>query len=140
GQLADKYSKSQIIRAVKFIEIVVMAFGAYGFFTEQYELLIAVLFFMGAQSALFGPAKFGVLPEITKEGELVRANGLVSMGTFLAILFGTILGGALIAVEGRGAQAVAGTVVFLAVLGYGASRWMLPLRADDPTAPVNLNP
>ncbi|MFA7221024.1 MAG: hypothetical protein WC119_11055, partial [Synergistaceae bacterium] len=76
GQLADKYEKSFLIRIIKFIEIVLMVLTAAAFTFLNLWGLIILLFFMGAQSAFFGPLKFSILPQHLNENELVAGNGL----------------------------------------------------------------
>ena len=96
GQLADKYEKSTIIRYVKLFEIGIMVIGAIGFLIHNLALLIGALFLMGLHSTIFGPVKYAILPQHLTRDELVGGNGLVEMGTFLAILLGTVLGGVLV--------------------------------------------
>src|SRR4051812_38094232 len=96
GQIADKFEKSRLIRIIRFIEIPVMTLAAFGFFLENYWVLLAVLFCAGTMSAFFGPLKYSILPEHLKENELIGGNALIEAGTFLAILLGTILGGILV--------------------------------------------
>lgn len=86
GQIADKHEKSKLIRYVKVLEIVIMAMAATALFFDNPIILLALLFLMGLQSAMFGPVKFALLPQHLKEDELVGGNALVEMGTFLAIL------------------------------------------------------
>lgn len=140
GQLADKYEKSFLIRRIKFLEIIIMSLAIIGFYLDSIVWLIVVLFLMGAQSAFFGPLKYGILPQHLKSEELIGGNGLVEMGTFLAILLGTIMGGILISVHEQGAVLVSITVVSLACLGYWASR-SIPLAAPvSPKLVINWNP
>lgn len=93
GQLADKYEKADVIRITKWTELIVMAVAAVGFWQDNFQLLMIVLFLMGTQSAFFGPLKYGIIPSLVGEDELVSANAAVSLGTFLSILIGTITGG-----------------------------------------------
>jgi len=79
GWLADSQSKDRVIRWTKLAEILIMGAGAMAFLAGSIPALIIVLFFMGAQSAWFGPAKYGVIPELVPEENLLRANGLVAM-------------------------------------------------------------
>src|ERR1700753_3523334 len=111
GQIADKFPKAAVIRWVKFGEIPIMALASVGFLTGSTSILFATLFFAGVQAALFGPLKYGVLPGLLDPERLVGGNALIEMGTFLAILIGTIAGGALIAIKGIGPAVVSGTVV-----------------------------
>jgi MFS family permease len=129
GQLADKVSKAALMRWAKAAEVGIMGLAAAGFVTGHLVLLLGVLFLMGLQSTFFGPAKYAVLPELLEESELVGGNALVEMGTFVAILLGTIGGGLLIAIDGQGPTLLAGAVVVVAILG-----WLTSLRIPK-TAP-----
>ncbi|MCG9678506.1 MFS transporter [Vibrio sp. Isolate24] len=121
GVLADKYEKSWFIRKVKLAEIGIMCLGAIGFITESYIILLILLFFMGTQSAFFGPVKYALLPQQLKPQELVPGNALVETGTFLAILLGT-LGAGLIASAESAKYIAAASVVVFAFFGYLSSR------------------
>lgn len=122
GQLADKYPKGLLIRYVKVAEIGVMVLAAVGFLFESTVVLFLTLFLMGLQSALFGPLKYGVLPELLPLDKLVGGNALVEMGTFLAILLGTIAGGLLIAAKAAGSASVGAAAICVAVLGWLSAR------------------
>ncbi|MCR4300424.1 MAG: MFS transporter [Sulfuricaulis sp.] len=137
GQLADKFEKSALIRATKLLEIAIMVGAAIGFYFQNVPWLIALLFLMGTQSALFGPVKYSILPQHLKEEELVGGNALVESGTFIAILLGTILGGVLIAWHDLGLLAIAALVVVVATAGYLTSRG-IPL-APAPSAGLVIN-
>jgi 1-acyl-sn-glycerol-3-phosphate acyltransferase len=117
GQIADKFPKAVVIRWVKFAEIPIMVLASIGFITESTTLLFATLFFAGVQASLFGPLKYGVLPELLESDQLVRGNALIEMGTFLAILLGTIAGGVLIALKGIGPTIVSASIIVVAILG-----------------------
>jgi len=96
GYLADRYSKRTIIVLAKVAEIVVMLGGLVAFLSfgvSGFPGLLVVLFLMGAQSAFFGPSKYGILPEMLRPQDLPRANGVILMTTFLAIIFGAVLAG-----------------------------------------------
>ncbi len=95
GYLADIYSKRNVLVAVKCFEIVAMGFGILAFFLGSMELMLAVVFLMGLHSTIFSPAKYGILPEMLPEQDLSRGNGLLEMSTFMAIILGTALGGAI---------------------------------------------
>jgi MFS family permease len=139
GQIADKYEKSSIIRIVKFAEIIIMLLAAVAFLLEAYWSLMFLLFAMGTQSAFFGPVKYAILPQHLRETELVGGNALVEMGTFLAILAGTILAGMLATLE-NASEWTAFSIVLLAVLGYLSSRKVPYAAAADPHIKVNWNP
>ncbi|MBQ6001728.1 MAG: MFS transporter, partial [Synergistaceae bacterium] len=96
SDLADRYDRSDLMRWIKFAEIVVMSCALFGFWLGNVWVLMFVLFMMGAQSAFFSPAKYSILPQHLKEEELIAGNGLIQMGTYLAILSGTIAGGLMI--------------------------------------------
>lgn len=133
GQLADKYEKARLIRFTKLLEIIIMACAFIGFYTANVALLMALLFLMGTQSTLFGPLKYSILPQHLRPEELVGGNGLIEMGTFLAILLGTITGGILIGLQPHGAYWVSLTVIMIAVLGYLSSRFIpstIPVAPD----------
>ncbi|MBW2529374.1 MAG: MFS transporter [Deltaproteobacteria bacterium] len=140
GQLADKYEKAKLIRIIKLAEIGIMALAAVGFFLRSVELLLAVLFLMGTQSTMFGPVKYSILPAHLRDRELVGGNGLVEMGTFVAILIGTIAGGLLIAVEPHGPAIVSASVISLAVLGWLTSRYIPVAKAPEPNLRLRFNP
>ena len=139
GQLADKYEKSTIIRYVKLFEIAIMVIGAVGFVHKDLTLLIGALFLMGLHSTLFGPVKYSILPQQLQPDEIVGGNGMIEMGTFLAILAGTILGGLLVAQE-QFAVLVSAAVIGIACLGYLASRAIPSAPPAAPDLKINWNP
>ncbi|MFT7336732.1 MAG: MFS family permease [Marinobacter maritimus] len=121
GQMADRYEKAAIIRKVKLAEIGIMAIAALALWLGWYEGLLVLLFLMGTQSTFFGPVKYAILPQVLGDDELVGGNGLVSMGTFVAILLGTIVAGLLMGLEAA-AKLTAVSVLVMSVLGYLAAR------------------
>ncbi len=139
GQLADKYDKAALIRYVKVFEIVVMTIGAAGFVLQNLTLLIGALFLMGLHSTLFGPVKYSILPQHLKPEELVGGNGLVEMGTFIAILAGTVLGGLLISQQ-NSAMLVAVAVIAIACAGYLTSRAVPSAPPAAAGLKINWNP
>ncbi len=100
GYLSDRYGKRGIIVNCKVAEIVIMALGgvALALYSQSSSLtfLYCVLFLMGAQSGFFGPAKYGILPEMLRGEDLPRANGFILMTTFVAIIMGTVVAGLLL--------------------------------------------
>ena len=90
GQLADRFSKRSVLIATKSLEIVAMVSGLAAFFLGNITAMIVVLFFMGAQAALYSPAKYGCLPELLPDRDLSRGNALIEMSTFLAIIIGGV--------------------------------------------------
>ncbi|MBI1362515.1 MAG: MFS transporter [Proteobacteria bacterium] len=140
GQMADKFEKARLIRATKILEVIVMTTAAVGFYTSNLWVLMSLLFLMGAQSALFGPLKYGILPDHLSEDELMGGNALIETGTFLSILLGTIAGGLLVMLEPNGPVIVAGIVITVAVLGWIASCFIPPIREDQRSADLVISP
>jgi len=140
GQLADKHPKEVLIRFVKTLEIAIMAVAAWGFAQQNVPLLLACVFLMGLHSTLFGPVKFAYLPQHLNERELTGGNGMVEMGTFVAILLGNVAGGLLIAVPQVGPQYVAAACLLLAVLGRVMAQAIPLSPPTDPGLVINWNP
>ena len=138
GQFGEKFNKDALIRAIKIGEIVIMAIGAVGFMTNHLELMLLALFAMGTHSALFGPVKYSIMPQALHEEELVGGNGLVEMGTFLAILAGTIGAGVMMS-SAHYAPVVSTAIVAIAVLGYLASRAIPCAAASSPQMRLDWN-
>lgn len=139
GQIADKFEKSQLIRLVKIFEVVLMLFAAIGFLLHVFWLLILALFMMGMHSTLFGPVKYAYLPQHLAEAELVGGNGLVEMGTFVAILFGQMVGAGL-GMHQDGELVTGLSIVGFALLGYFASKQIPSSSAAEPNLTINWNP
>lgn len=137
GQVADKFEKSVLIRRVKMGEILIMLLASVGFYLNSVPLLIFVLFLMGSQSTLFGPVKYGYLPEKLSNHELMGGNGLVEASTFISILLGTILGGILIALDSFIPISLA--VVAFATLGYLSARQIPLCVAAEPGIKLDWN-
>ena len=140
GQLTDKYDKTKMIRFVKWFEIVVMAIAAYGFMQANVPVLLACVFLMGLHSTLFGPVKFAYMPQHLNERELTGGNGMVEMGTFVAILLGNVVGGLLIAIPKVGAQYIAWSCIGVALLGRVLAQAVPSTPATDPGLKINWNP
>ncbi|RZI45063.1 MFS transporter [Herbaspirillum sp. HC18] len=140
GQITDKYEKTRIIRFVKNLEIGIMALAAYGFMNNDVIALLACTFLMGLHSTLFGPVKFALLPQVLGERELTGGNGMVEMGTFVAILLGNIVGGLLIAVPEVGRMQVAIGCIATALVGRLVAQFIPAAPATDPGLKINWNP
>ena len=138
GQVADKYDKAILVRKIKFVEICIMVVAAIGFYFDAVYFLLGVLFCMGLQSTFFGPIKYSIIPQHLDDRELVSGNALVEMGTFLAILLGSI-SGVLLKMEGVGDGVVSAAVIGLAVLGYLAARGIPHAPAADSAVKLNWN-
>lgn len=139
GQIADKYEKSGLIRRIKWIEIGIMLLGVIGIFLNSIPWLMGVLFIMGAQSAFFGPIKYSILPQHLTREELMGGNALVEGGTFLAILFGTILGGVLAGFENY-VLPVSIAIVTFSILGLATSYLIPQAQAEAPDLAIDYNP
>ncbi len=138
GQFGEKFNKDALMRALKLAEVVIMLVGAAGFLLGSLPLLFLALFAMGTHSALFGPVKYSILPQHLRDDELVGGNALVEMGTFLAILAGTIGAGVLMSRQAY-APAVGIAVVLVAVCGYLASRGIPRAAAALPQLQLDWN-
>lgn len=139
GQLADKFEKSRLIRAVKLFEIALMTIAAFAFVSEQYVLLLVVLFLMGCQSTMFGPVKYAYLPQQLATHELIGGNALVESGTYMAIILGLLVGGLAAGLESLSQEALAFCLLAIALSGYLSSRQIPPVKAVDPTLSVKWN-
>ena len=142
GQLADMRDKAAIIRIVKFCEILIMIVGGAGLFLAwqggalaslAIPLMLAALFAMGVHSTFFGPIKYAILPQHLHKDEVLAGTGLVEAGTYIAILFGTILAG-WIAVEWAAAA-----VVVTAIVGYFSGRQVPPAPPMIEAEPLDWN-
>ncbi|SEJ53604.1 MFS transporter [Paraburkholderia diazotrophica] len=140
GQVADKYDKAMLTRFVKSFEIGVMLVGGAGFWLHDALLLYLCTFLMGVHSTVFGPVKYAYLPQHLDKTELVGGNGMVEMGTFVAILLGTIAGGAAAGSEAHGAAILAFGCVAIALIGRVASGFVPQSAPSQPDLRINWNP
>ncbi|TCP03852.1 1-acyl-sn-glycerol-3-phosphate acyltransferase [Rubrivivax gelatinosus] len=140
GQLADKHDKALLARWVKSLEIAIMAAAVWGFVHADAVMLLACVFGMGLHSTLFGPVKYAYLPQHLDERELTGGNGLVEMGTFVAILLGNLAGGLLMAVPEAGARLVAFACLGVALLGRLVAQAVPRSPAPQPDLVINWNP
>jgi acyl-[acyl-carrier-protein]-phospholipid O-acyltransferase/long-chain-fatty-acid--[acyl-carrier-protein] ligase len=143
GWLADRFSKRTVMIGCKVAEIVVMILGVAAILYGNLYVMYFVLFLMGAQSALFGPSKYGSIPELVPADRVPAANGLIGMSTILAIISGTVLGGYLYIWTGPDGThqwwISAAVLVGVATLGTGTSLLIQPLRAAAPAARFSWN-
>ncbi|MET0986815.1 MAG: MFS transporter [Steroidobacteraceae bacterium] len=138
GQLADRFDKTLILRIVKACEIAIMVLASVAFVRQDMTLLLAALFLMGMHSTFFAPAKYGYLPDALRDTELVGGNALVEMGTFIAILLGTLLAGLLAsAAEVTVLQLV---LIGVAVLGFVTSLGIPRLTPAAPQLRIDWRP
>ncbi|GHT80880.1 hypothetical protein AGMMS49960_03360 [Betaproteobacteria bacterium] len=138
GQWADKFDKAWLARWVKVLEIVIMLVAALGFWLQSITVLLAALFLLGLQSALFGPVKYAILPQHLAAHELVGGNALVEAGTFVSILLGTLTGGILAGMD-SGIVWICVICLLVAGGGYAASRAIPAAPAPAPELRVSTN-
>lgn len=138
GQIADKYEKSMLLRRIKLAEIVIMFAGAVGFYYDAVYFLLAVLFCMGLQSTFFGPIKYSIIPQHLNDRELVSGNALVEMGTFLAILLGSV-SGVILKMEGLSEWIAPMAVIVVAIMGYYAARLIPAAAPAEPKLKIDWN-
>ncbi len=138
GQMADRFDKAMVARRLKFIEIGIAFVAVAGFSLHSVPVLFVALFLFGAIAALFGPIKYGILPDHLARAELPAANALVEGATFLAILLGTIFGG--LATQGGGDPAhLSLLMIGFALLCWGASLFIPPTGEAAPGLPISWN-
>ncbi len=140
GQWADKYDKGRIMRGVKVLEIGVMVLAGMGFWMQLVPLLLGCVFLMGLHSTLFGPVKYAYLPQHLSERELTGGNGMVEMGTFVAILLGNVGGGLMMGIPETGVHWVAASCFAVAVIGWLAALQIPASPSSDPNLKLNWNP
>lgn len=139
GQFADKYEKSVQIRRIKLFEVFIMLMATLGFWMDSVPVLLGVLFLLGFQSTMFGPIKYGIIPQVLKPRELIGGNALVEMGTFVAILAGTIAGPLLMGINADWPVWVSGTGLMVALAGYLSSLGVPAAPAVAPNLKINWN-
>jgi len=140
GQVAERYEKSLLLRRIKLAEIGIMLAGAAALFSGSVTAMIGVLFLMGLQSTFFGPIKYSILPQHLRRDELVGGNGLVELGTFLAILLGTIAGTQVITRVPGSVWPVSAVLLLVALAGWFSSRAIPPAPATAPGLALRFNP
>ena len=139
GQWAERQEKSLAIQRIKQLEMAIMLLAGVGFWLNSLPFLLGVLFLMGAQSALFGPIKYAILPQALRPEELVGGNGMVEAGTFLTILIGTLLGGWMMNEFEQGPMLVSAAVFAVATAGWWISRSIPQAPATQPDLRVDPN-
>jgi len=140
GSLADRVSKTRVIRAANLMEVFVMGCALAAFFFESYPLLLGCVLLMGIQSAIFGPSKYGVIPELIEDRDMSRGNALIQTTTFIAIIFGMIIAGEILTLFYDRLWIPGCFYVSFAFLG-----WLVSLRigeqpAQNPERAFNWNP
>ena len=138
GNFADKFSKQKMIVWLKALEFIVMSFGITALNLQSTTMLYATMFLMSAQSAFFGPCKLGIIPEQVNTEALSKANGLLQLFTFLAIISGTVLAPELSLYTGEKFGLAASVCLLIASLGFTASLQIEPTPAH-PERKLSLN-
>ena len=133
GFLADRFSKRTVTIGVKLFEIGVMLFAFVGLWRSHLPMAMTAVWFMGIHSAFFGPSKYGLLPELLPERRLSWGNGILELGTFMAIITGGAVGGLLYGTF-KGCQQYSGLVFLgLAAVGLATSFGITRVPAANPT-------
>lgn len=140
GQLADKFEKRSVVVVTKAFEIAAMVFALFALLSGSIPWMLAVLFFTATQAAFFSPAKYGIVPELVSEEDLARANGLLEMSTFVAIVLGAVGGSCLVALWGPRPVYIGLVLIAIAILGTLASLKIVRTPAPLAQRPFSWNP
>jgi acyl-[acyl-carrier-protein]-phospholipid O-acyltransferase/long-chain-fatty-acid--[acyl-carrier-protein] ligase len=139
GFLADRYPKRSVVIGTKGLEIAVMLLGTVGLWLQSLPFLIGVIFLMSVQSAFFSPSKYGLLPEMLPEEKLSWGNGILGLGTFVAIISGSATAGVLSDKLGPDRWYAGFLLIVLAGVGFATSHGILRLPPADPHKKFQLN-
>jgi len=139
GFLADRFSKRSVMLGVKVFELLIMLLVLAGLWTWNKNLLLACVFLLGTHSAIFGPAKYGSLPELVPDAKLSWGNGILELGTFMAIILGTVAA-AVMAQGFHGRQWLSGFILIaLAIAGFISCLGITKIPAANPSKKFNAN-
>ena len=138
GQIADRFDKALVARRLKFVEIGIAFVAVGGFYLQSVPVLFVALCWFGVIGALFGPIKYGILPDHLARAELPAANALVEGATFMAILLGTIFGG-LAAKGGGDPTQLSALMIVFALMCWGSSLLIPPTGQADPDLAISRN-
>ncbi len=139
GQIADKFEKSQLVRIIKTIEIFMMAFAGIGFYFEDFPILIFSILLIGIHSTFFGPIKYSALPDLLPVERLTSGTAYVEMGTFIAILIGTLGGGFLISLK-HGEIYVICFLMINSIVGLYFGNKISQMPIGNSSLKINLHP
>jgi len=140
GHVADVSSKRNVLVATKALEIVATVLALLAFLSERIEVMLVVLFLLAFNSTFFSPAKYGILPEMLPDKDLSRANGLVEMSTFLAIILGTSIGGLMFAAWKERLGLMGFVLIIIAIAGFVSSLGITRVPRSGGRKPLRLNP
>jgi acyl-[acyl-carrier-protein]-phospholipid O-acyltransferase/long-chain-fatty-acid--[acyl-carrier-protein] ligase len=139
GFLADRFRKRSVMLGVKIFELFIMSLVFVGLWTWNKNLLLAGVFLMGTHSAIFGPSKYGSLPELLPDKKLSWGNGILELGTFMAIILGTVAA-AFMSQAFHSKQWLSGFILIaLAVLGFFFCLGITKIPAANPQKKFNAN-
>jgi acyl-[acyl-carrier-protein]-phospholipid O-acyltransferase/long-chain-fatty-acid--[acyl-carrier-protein] ligase len=138
GEMADRYDKAVVAQRLKLCEIAIALIAVLGFVQHSVPILFVALFGFGVIGSLFGPIKYGILPDLLPRSELPAANALVEGATFLAILLGTIVGG-LAAKDGGDPASFAGLMLVFALLCWSSSLFIPRVGSGAPDLKISVN-
>jgi acyl-[acyl-carrier-protein]-phospholipid O-acyltransferase/long-chain-fatty-acid--[acyl-carrier-protein] ligase len=140
GHLADVFNKRTVLIITKSFEIVAMGLGFFALVSGRFDFLLGVLFLMALHSTCFSPAKYGILPEMLPEKDLSRANGLLEMSTFLAIILGTSVGSFMIVSWRHHPHVIGAVLILVAIVGTVTSFGIPRVPSSGARKPFRLNP
>src|SRR5438270_1643506 len=140
GQVADVYSKRTVLIVTKSLEIVAASLGLVAFVIGRLEITYVVLFLIALQATFFSPAKYGILPEILPDRDLSRANGVLEMSTFVAIVVGVACGSFMFDAWKDRLWLIGVIVVGVALAGTALSFRIPRVPASAPSGKIDLNP
>jgi len=138
GQLADKFPRHKLFRAYKVLEFCLMVPVFFAFLRGSIWPLLALLFFMGTQSALFSPLKYAYIPQMLEERELLRGNAYVNAGTYVAVIFGAVLGNYLITIP-HGGLVTGAVIILMALLGLCGAFLIPDMPPEAPALRIDPN-
>ncbi|MBI5971429.1 MAG: MFS transporter [Deltaproteobacteria bacterium] len=140
GYFADRYNKRSVLIVTKSFEIVAVFSGIFALWSGRIEYMLVTLFLMAVHSTFFSPAKYGIIPEMLPTEELSRANGLLEMSTFLAIILGTSVGTLMFAAWKSSLSAIGYIMMVIAISGTAMSFWIGRVANPVSTKTFNINP
>ena len=138
GQLADKFPRHKLFRAYKIMEFCLMVPVFFAFLRGSIWPLLALLFFMGMQSALFSPLKYAYIPQMLEKSELLRGNAYVNAGTYVAVIFGAVLGNYLITIQ-NGRLATGAVILLTALFGLCGAFLIPDMPPEAPALRIDPN-
>jgi acyl-[acyl-carrier-protein]-phospholipid O-acyltransferase/long-chain-fatty-acid--[acyl-carrier-protein] ligase len=138
GILADRFSKQKLLIIMKIAEMAIMACAYFAFAYVSVVGCYALLFLLSTHSAMFGPSKYGIIPELVPTDKVSRANGLVTAFTYLAIILGTFLASFLTEVTQRRFTWIILFCFAIALAGFFSALWIKKTPAQDADKKMNL--